>query len=429
MGASDVVDMNDGELRRDPFHGYSRIRERTPVVRAVMHGVDPVWLVTRYDDVKTVLSDPRFVVDPANVPGLEVENRSRQVQGVVGVPPEYLKYRMATMDAYDGADHARLRAPAATAYTARRIAQLRSSGAGITEKLLDRLPEAAKAGVVDLLADFAQPLASSMLSAAVGIPNADRPQWQKWYKGIWSAHEQKRADVWSGVISYLENLLERRRTERGPSSGADERGDLISALIGYREPGNSGPRANDPQLNDVEIISLVVLAGLTSQGAAHMIGDAVLALLTHPDQLALLRENPDLLPNTVHELIRWITPSPVAPNVRYPTEDVEIGGTLIRKGDAVAAVLIAANYDPRKFDEPHRLDITREPDRRPESHVAFGAGTHYCMGAALTRLTGELALKGLLRRYPGLTLAISPNDIEYKPMAFHNVLTALPVRL
>jgi cytochrome P450 len=223
------------------------------------------------------------------------------------------------------------------------------------------------------------------------------------------------------VVSYLEDLLERSRAENGSSDSINEKSGLVSALLGHRDKG--------VQLTDTEIISLVVLAGLTSQGGAHLIGDAVVALLTHPDQLGLLRENPDLLPKAVHELIRWTTPSPVAANVRYPTEDVEIAGTLIRKGEAVAAVLVAANYDPRKFDEPDRLDITREPDRRSESHVSFGVGAHLCMGAALIRLTGEVAFGGLLRRYPGLSLAVSPNDLEYRPMAFHNVLTALPVRL
>jgi cytochrome P450 len=432
--ASDILNMNDSELMQDPFGGYARIREQTPVVRAVMRGVDPVWLVTRYDDVTMVLGDPRFVVDPRNVPGMRVESVNAQIQRAGGAPPEYVKYRMATMDEADGDNHTRLRVPAASAYTSHRIAQLRPHMEETTEKLLDRLPEVAEDGVVDLISHYTYPLSGAMLAAAAGIPSEDRARWQEWYMNVHSKRPEKRAETWRSVVPYLKELLEIRSAELS-SDGENERDELISTLIRYRVPCEDdcrpGSGDNAIRLNDTEIISMTLVLGLTSQGAAHMLGDSILALLTHPDQFELLLENPDLLPQAVHELARWTTPTRMAPHVRYATEDIEIHSTLIRKGEAVAAMLATANRDPRKFADPDRLDITRTPGRRAESHVTFGTGTHFCIGSAVTNMEAELAFGGLLRRYPGISLAVPEDELEYEslPIPFQTLLTTLPVRL
>jgi cytochrome P450 len=412
----DVIDMGDEELMRDPYAGYSRIRERAPLVRAVMPGVEPVWLATRYDDIKMVLSDPRLVVNPANVPGMRVRSlRAQILRGVHAVPPEYVKYRNEQMGAHDGADNIRLRTLVSPSFTRHKIAKLRPRISEITEDLLDRLPGSAVNGVVDLLGQFGYPLPGTVLCELVGIPEADRAQWNAWYAAIWPVHGADKTAAWRGLVTYIKELIRRRR-----AAPAD---DLTSGLI-------RAQTADDDRLSETEMIALIIAVGLAGkQTTADLISGGTVALLTHPDQLALLREKPELMPRAVHELLRWCTPTHVA-RMRYAAEDIEVGGTLVRKGEAVRPALVAGNYDPRRFDRPERLDITSAPDGRLETHLAFSHGPHYCLGAALARLEGEVAFEALLRRFPGLSLAVDPEDLEYELMPGQwRILKTLPVRL
>jgi hypothetical protein len=415
-GATDLVDMADEELMRDPFDGYSRIREHAPLVRAVMPGVEPVWLATRYDDVKKVLSDPRFVVDPANVPGMRIQSlRAQILRRVHAVPPEYVKYRNEQMGAYDGAKNLRLRTLVSPSFTRHKISKLRPRISEISEELLGRLPDSAENGVVDLLRDFAYPLPGRVLRELVGIPEEDRERWDGWYRAVWSVTGQNKTEAWRGLIAYIQGLIERYR-----AAPAD---NLTSGLI--RAQTEDGDR-----LSDTEMIALLVQVGLAGkQTTADLISSGTVALLRYPDQLALLREHPELMPRAVHELLRFCTPTHVG-RMRYATEDIEVGGVLVRKGEAIRPAFVGGNYDPRKFDEPERLDITRAPEGRLETHVAFSHGPHYCLGAALARLEGEVAFEALLRRYPRLEMAADPRDLEYELMPGQwRILTALPVRL
>jgi hypothetical protein len=374
----------------------------------------PVWLVTRYDDVKRVLADGRFVVDPANVPGERERDLSDNVLRVLKVPREYLDFRLVGINMSDGADHVKFRKLARKTFTARRVARLRPRIEEIVESLLDRLPATADDGAADLLQQFCYPLSKTVLAEFVGIPEEDRPKWYQWQIEVSPLSEHDRDEAWREVIDYIQNLIDRRR--------ATPANDLVSALV--RAQGKS------VNLGENEMISLVVTLGLTSQQTAHLIANGTVALLTHPDQFLMLRKNPDLLPFAVHEMLRWCTPTPITPRVRYATEDLEIGGMPVRKGEAAAVALVAADWDPRKFDNPERLDITRVPDRRPETHLAFGHGTHYCVGAALARLESEVAFGALLRQYPDLALAVEPDDLEYGTMpGMWRILQALPVRL
>jgi cytochrome P450 len=408
-----TVNLADEELLRDPPRGYARIREQAPLVRGVSPGMDPVWLVTRYDDVRMVLSDPRFVNNPANVPGMGLQSVTEQMLRARGIPAEYMKYRLNQMLEFDGADHARLRGLVSQAFTVRRVAALRPRTEEITENLLDRLPAAAEDGVVDLMRHFASPLPDTVLCDLVGISAADRPRWREWRDAIWPRATERGAQAWRDLIAYLRDLIERRRSE--PTD------DLISELI--RAQGEGGDR-----LSETELITMILILGQTGHlTTVQLIGNGVVALLTHPEQLALLRDHPELLPRAVHELLRWCAPAP-APRARYATEDLEIGGMPVRKGEAVIPSLLAANYDPRAFPGPDRFDITRDPGGRPETHIAFGGGPHYCLGAALARQEGEVAFGALLRRHPGLTLAVEPDELEREPTGDRG-LRALPVRL
>jgi cytochrome P450 len=187
---------------------------------------------------------------------------------------------------------------------------------------------------------------------------------------------------------------------------------------------------DDDRLTDTEMIAMTVALGLTGpQTTASFIGNGILALLTHPEQLVLLRNKPDLMPRAVDEMLRWAGSTQVVPRVRYAAEDVQFDEVTVRKGDALWLVRAGANHDPRKFDEPDRLDITREPDRRAEAHIAFGGGSHRCLGAAQASQDAEVAFETLFRRFPNLTLAVDPNKLEHEHMAFRYRLKTLPVRL
>lgn len=404
-----AIDLTDPELMRDPFTAYSRVREQGGLARGVIPGVPPVWLATRYDDVKVVMGDARFVNDVANVPGMDAPNVTEQIWLAAGIPEEYLVYLRAGISDADGADHARLRKLVTRAFTAKRVAELRPRVEEITERLLDELPDDDS---VDLLAHFAYPLPIIVICELVGIPEQDRPRWRAWSAALARGMGPGMGEAMRGLIDHVGDLIELRRAE--PAE------DLLSALVRAQD---------DDRLSDVELVTLVlslVVAG--HETTAHLIANGTAALLTHPDQLKLVREDSSLLPKAVHELMRWCGPA-LGTRLRYATEDIDVGGTLVRKGEAVMPVLAGANHDPRAYERADRLDITRDPDRRRETHVGFGHGPHYCLGAALARQEAEVAFGALLRRFPDLALAVDPDDLVRGPNPGTWQLAALPVRL
>ncbi|MFJ2033848.1 cytochrome P450 [Streptosporangium sp. NPDC087985] len=414
-GAGGAVNLLDPELLRDPFGGYSRIREQAPLVRGAFLGsASPIWLATRYDDVKMVLSDPRFVNNPANVPGMDVQNIREKELKARGIPPEYARYVLDSVLDADGADHLRLRKLVSRTFTARRVSELRPRVEEITEDLLDRLAATAQDGVVDLIEHFAYPLPITVICELVGIPEEDRPQWRKWGKALVTMEPGGFGTVLQEMIAHIEELIGRRRAAPGE--------DLLSGLI--RTHDEDGDRLSDTEM--VTMVLTLVLAG--HETTAHLIGNGTAALLTHPDQLDLLRGEPELMPRAVHELMRWCGPVQ-GTRMRYAAEDLDVGGMPVKRGEAVMAMLVGANYDPREFDAPERLDITRQPDGHRENHVGFGYGLHYCLGAALARQEGEVAFEALLRRFPDLALAVKPEELERQLMPASWRLARLPLRL
>jgi cytochrome P450 len=419
-----IIDVTDQWLVADPFGGYSRIREDAPITRAVGPYGDEIWLVTRYADVKRLMNDSRFSNNTASVSGMVVSDQREKSQATFGLSEEYMKYRMNTIFEYDGPDHTRLRKIVARAFTPRRIGRLRPRAEQITAELLDRLPETAENGVVDLLKNFSYPMTAIVICEIVGVPPEDHILWRDWYDLILAADGRDRVAAWSGTFEYVRNMIERRGAGDAVAhpAGPTGDGDLISVLM----EGEEGD-----QLSKFELMGMVHLLATAGQlTVANLIASGTVALLTHPDQLALLRENPELMPRAVKELLRWCGPVH-APHVRYATEDVELHGVLIRKGEAVLCSLAAANYDPREFDAPERLDITRSELVGPgERHVTFGYGVHHCLGATLAQMEGEVALAALFNRFPGLALAVRPDELRHPPMPYnHWRLTELPIRL
>ncbi|WP_250550175.1 cytochrome P450 family protein [Pseudonocardia sp. H11422] len=399
------------ELIADPCGGYGKLREQAPVLRGQFMEGSPVWFVTRYEDVHTVLGDPRFVNDPASVPGPVAVDIRRNVMESMGVPPELGEYLSGGIIDSDAPDHTRLRKLVSRTFTVRRVADLRPRVEAITAALLDDLAAAAP-GPVDLVETFAYPLPITVICELVGIPEADRPAWHDWGRALVSMNPKVLPDALRAMVDHIHDLIRRRRAEP-----AD---DLLSGLI--RTHDEDGDRLSDAEM--VSLVLTLVLAG--HETTAHLIANATVALLAHPDQLDLLRRDPGLWPGAVNELMRWCGPVHLV-RLRYAATDVELGGVRIRAGDGVQAVLVSANFDPREYADPDRLDVTRRPSSRGDGHVGFGHGAHYCLGAALARQEGEVALHALFERFPNLSPAIDPVELVWQQVPGARRLAELPV--
>ncbi|MFE6053009.1 cytochrome P450 [Kitasatospora sp. NPDC056446] len=438
---AETVDLRADYLVRDPFGAFADLRERAPLARATIPGVDPFWIAVRYQDVRTVLSDPRFVnnvdnvssVDGVDCPATATDptdptdptgptdapgpaHRTEQVWRARGMPAECAKYLRAGVFGADGARHRRMRGLVHPAFTAGAVERLRPRIARLAEEYARALPEHAdRDGVVDLVAHFAYPLPVAVICELLGIPEADRPQWRGWSSYLGRGAGPGLDEALRAMVAAARELVERRRGE--PAEG------LLSRLAA----------AEGEALDPIETVSLIlnlVVAG--HETTATLIGNGTAALLAHPEQLALVRADPALLPAAVDELMRWCGPT-IGGVPRYATEDLTLAGTLIRKGEAVVPILAGANHDPRVYAEPERLDVRRAsaPDRdgHHEAHLGFGHGAHRCLGAVLAHEEAVVAFDVLLRTYPGVALAVGPEAVERgpNPAAWH--LAALPVRL
>ncbi|MEU8362881.1 cytochrome P450 [Nonomuraea sp. NPDC048882] len=383
------IDLTDPAVLADPFAAYAPVREKSPVVRLVAPGLGPFWAVTRHEEARAMLADPR----------MEIHSDSFMRPDV----PEHCLRYMRTMSEMNGPEHSRLRRLVAPAFTPRRAAEFAPRIEEIVVGLLDELPQDEP---VDLLARFARPLPMEVVCELVGIPAVGRPAWREYGAAIAAGHGEKFAQAIPAIMEDAKSAIAGVR--------AEPRGDLLSDLARINE--EDGDRLSDEEL--VTMVWLLVLAGQTP---TNLIANAVAALLAHPAQLAALRADPGLMPRAVEELARWCTPQPMTVP-RFPSEDVEIGGVRIPKGERVTASILSASRDERVFDDPGALDITREPG----PHLAFGHGPHFCVGASLARVQTGIALGALLRRFPRLELA---GEAAYLPDPGTLRLASLPVTL
>jgi cytochrome P450 len=408
---SDLPDMMAPELIADPYRGYGRLREQAPVLRASFMGVTPTWMVTRYEDVHAVLGDPRFVNNPASVPGMQVPNPVDKVMKSYGLSEEDARYMSSNILSTDAADHTRLRKLVSRAFTVRRVSELRPRVEAITAALLDDI---AGSDPADLIDRFCYPLPITVICELVGIPEADRPTWRDWGRDLMSMDPARMGSAMHEMITDVKALIGTRR--------AAPEDDLVTALIRARD--EDGDRLSELEL--VTFVVTLVMAG--HETTAHLVGNSIAALLANPDQLVLLRARPELWPTAVHELVRC-NGTALLTGLRYATEDIEVGGVLVKAGESVSPVLVSANYDPRQYTAPDRLDVTRQPTGRGEGHVGFGHGAHYCLGAALARQEAEVALHALFERFPGLALAVPASELEWQQLPGNRRLAALPVHL
>ncbi|WP_224389797.1 cytochrome P450 [Pseudonocardia sp. ICBG1293] len=406
-----AVDLLDPALATDPYAAYGRLREQAPTTTVTMMGSPPAVLVTRYDDVRAVLTDPRFVTDPALAGGPDTREN---IMARMGVPDDVADYLLRNILTVDGAEHTRLRTLVSRAFTVRRVAALRPRVEEITSALLDRVAAAGAGGApVDLVEALAYPLPITVICELVGVPEADRAQWHEWGEVLTTMDRERTGPALRAAIAHVHALVDARRAEL-----AD---DLISALVAAQ--GDDGDRLSDREL--VTMVFAIVMAG--HETTAHLLANATLALLGDPAGLAALRADPAGWPGAVNELMRARGPVQFT-QFRYPTVDVEVGGTVLAAGTPVIAGLLPANHDPRAFDRPEVLDLARETGRG-EGHLGFGQGAHYCLGAALARQEGEVALRMLFERFPGLHLAVPAAEVVWLPRPGFSRVAALPVRV
>ncbi|GAA4933538.1 cytochrome P450 [Streptomonospora halophila] len=407
--------LTDPALLADPYTGFGRLRETEPVTLGRNLDGSPLWIVTRHEDVRAVLDDPRFANDPLSVPGIETDKRAELLVRM-GLSEEYVAYMADTLLDADPPDHTRLRKLVSRAFTVRRVNALRPRVEQITDDLLDRLPDhAGDDGTVDLIEHFAYPLPITVICEMVGVPEEDRPLWRRWGNDLIQTDSPERMDrALVGTVEHVRAMIAKRRADPGD--------DLLDALIAVRD--EDGDRLTEKEL--ITMVLSLVIAG--HETTANLIGNGTLALLTHPDQLALLRRDPEVAPRAVHELMRWCGPV-LGSRPRWPTEDVTLGGKLIRQGEPVMAMVVGANRDPRRFEDPDRLDISRTYATRGEQHTGFGHGMHYCLGAALARQEGEVAFTRLFERYPKLSPAVPEGGPEWHPRPGLRRLVRLPLHL
>ncbi|AEY87625.1 MULTISPECIES: cytochrome P450 family protein [Streptomyces] len=393
------------EFRRDPHAVYAHLRDSAPVCPMRPPHGNETYLVTRYDDARAALSDPRLSKDMYGA-----MDAYRRIFGDSSVA---LDDNMLNSDA---PKHTRLRRLVNSAFTPRRVEALRPRIEEIVRDLLDECPARER---FDLLPAFAFPLPIIVICDLLGVPPEDRTRMQHLSTTVAQTgfgEEAKRAQQQAeeGLHAYFTDLLTAKRERPGD--------DLLSALIAARD--------NDGGLTESELVStafLLMFAG--HKTTAYLIGNAVHHLLSHPAQLRAVREDPELIRAAVEELVRY-DGSVESATFRYATEDVEYGGTLIPKGALVQIAISSANRDPRKFDAPDELDV-RRPGNAQDAHLGFGHGSHYCLGAPLARLETQLALTRLFERFPRMALADpagAPRWLEVPFPAFRG-LAELPVVL
>ena len=386
----------------DPYPFYHQLRAEAPVYWSERL---QAWLLTRYAEVMSALHDPRL-------------NSGDRITAILSQLPETVRAEMQPLADHltqwvaftDPPDHTRLRTLVGKAFTPRTIAKLRPQVQALVDELLDVVQGA---GHMDVIRDFAFPLPATVISQMLGIPRQDHGRFRKWSNdiaGFVSAGginievaRQAQQSVLE-LADYFQGIVTQRR--RQPQD------DLISALVAVEEQGD--------KLSEAELFSMFVqLFFAGHETTMGLIGNGLLALFRHPDQRHKLQDQPSLIASAVEEFLRYDTS--IQRQARVASEDIEIDGHLIRRGQYILLFIAAANRDPAQFPEPDRLDITRQENR----HLSFGYGIHFCIGGPLARLEGQIALDTLLRRMPNLQLA--GETLAWEPLLALRKLKALPV--
>jgi cytochrome P450 len=365
----------------NPYPQYDRLLERDPIHRISFGNT---WIVSRFQDVETLLRDPRLSADDRKSRRFDAMRKRLEKAGVW----DEEEARTPSMLRSDPPDHTRLRRLVSKAFTPRAVAALEPRIVKIVDELIDTI---AASGEMDVIHDLAYPLPVKVIAEMLGVPDRDRDRFKHWSDeivrtlGVSNLDDFRRSKrAGDELRAYLEGVAEERRRE--PQE------DLISGLLRAEEEGD--------KLSLAEVFatcSLLLIAG--NETTTNLIGNGLLALLRHPDQLALLRENPTLVENAAEETLRF--DPPVQLTARLVAEPFEFHGHRFRQGQEIVLLLAAANRDPAANPNPRRFDVRRREIR----HLSFGHGAHFCLGANLARLEARIAIGALVERLPDLRLA------------------------
>ncbi|MEU3752552.1 cytochrome P450 [Streptomyces olivoreticuli] len=393
-----------GEAPAYPFHAPDRLepdpyweplRREQPLQRVTLPYGGEAWLATRYQDVRTVFADRRF---------------SRQLAVAPGAP-RFLPHQPPpdAVLSVEGPDHARLRRLVGKVFTPRRVEDMRPLIQRTADGLLDAMEEIGPPA--DLVEDFSLPFAVSMICELLGVPPEDRKRFCAWSDALLTTTAHTPAQVRDYMMQmhdYLGGLVAQRRVR--PTE------DLIGSLVTARD--------EEDKLTEGELVRLaeaILIAGYET--SASQIPNFLYILFRHPHLLERLRNDHDLIPDAVEELLRFVPIGTVDGFPRTATEDVELGGVLVKAGETVVPSMGAANRDPALFTDPDELDLAR----RPNQHLGFGAGPHHCLGAQLARVELQITLTTLFRRYPGLRLAVPEESLSWKEGLMVRGMHTMPV--
>ena len=409
---SNVLELFDSDFIRDPHPTLAPLREQSPAHLVATPNGLKTWLVTRYDDAKALLTDPRVSKDMRVGYGLVPQNfvdleKQAHFQAQRGTRKQFATELSTTMLDSDPPDHTRLRRLVAKAFTMRQVEALRPRITELVTELLDAIEAQDE---VDLMDALSFPVPFTVICWLLGVPPSDRDQFRRWSNLLTSGQGTEEAlDASQDMVVYLRALITDKR--ENPAE------DMLSALIEATDEGD--------KLDEIELISMAFLLLVAGhETTVNLLNTATLALLTHPDQRALLEADPGLWDSALDEFLRIDAPLANA-TWRFTLEPIQLGDVLIPKGEFITISLSAAGRDPKRYANPDRVDITR----KNSGHLAFGHGIHHCIGAPLARLEGRIVLAELFRRFPGLSLATPKGELSWRPSFNLRGLACLPVRL
>jgi cytochrome P450 len=389
----------------NPYPFFAGLREQGPVTKVVVEGL-AVWLVTRYEDIREGLSDPRLSNDP------ELGDAVTRAVPWVGASDATARHMLRL----DPPDHTRLRRLVARAFTPRRIEALRPRIQQIADQLIAAIQPLGRADILD---SFALPLPLIVISELFGVPTPDRQEFVRWANilfGVDRGDGARILEARASVTRYLTELIRRKEHERAGLSTDAEQGSLLDGLIAARDEGD--------RLSHTEMVAmsiLLVIAGFET--TVNLIANGLVSLLQHPAQYAALCADPRLIRPAVEEFLRHDGPVKITPFLRITTAPVTLGGVEIPAQQPVLFAFGAGNRDPAQFPGPDRFDISRTDG----GHLAFGHGIHFCLGAPLARLEAEIAFTTLLAGCPDLALAVDPARLEWRYSRTLRALKHLPV--
>jgi cytochrome P450 len=407
--SSQAITLFTADYYRNPYPILERLRAQTSAVRVINQFKQPVWYILGYNDANALLKDDRLSKRPIDQDPLDVIAPMPKLLKPLLQP--VVKHVFAplftSMLDTDDPDHARLRNLVHKAFTPRVIANMQQSIKHIVDQLLD---QAQARGEMEFMNDFAFLLPIQVISELLGVPSQDRQKFKYWANMLINASNIPTMLYQTNAFNtYMRNLLNAKRQQ--PQE------DMLSQLVKVEEAGQS--------LNEDELLSMAVLLLIAGfETTVNLLGNGMMALFEHPEQMQMLRQDPALLKTAIEEFLRYDSPVHLSTD-RFAKEDIQVGDVLIRRGDHINIGLGSANRDPQQFAAPHTLDICRENNR----HLAFGQGIHYCLGAPLARMEAAYAFQAVLERFPNLRPSVPLHSIARKSSPFIRGLRALPVRV